>query len=151
MKEYIDAKCNVFIEYMQVPDHLQGEFENLCAEMHALGDGMTDYNLFEQQFASSGLSDRYNTLLAKCTPKAVTMTVEQKQASFNMAKEQISVKDIAADIVDMATTELQQEAISMKRKAMIDAGAFDEYTRTSNKIDDATRAGKFLLNKFKKK
>lgn len=151
MKEYIDAKCNVFTEYMHVPEELQGEFKKLCAEMHALGDGMTDYSLFEQQFASTGLSDRYNSLLAKCTPKPVKMTAEQKQESLKMAKEQISAKEIAADIADMAKTELQQEAISMKRRTMIDAGVFDEYTRTTNKIDDAKRAGKFIFGKLKKK
>lgn len=151
MKEYIDAKCNVFTEYMEVPAELQGEYESLCADMHTLGSSCDDYYKFEEQFASSGLSDRYNALLAKCTPKAVQMTAEQKKASMQMAREQISAKEIAGDIVDMAKTELQQEAISMKRKAMIDAGVFDEYTRTTNKIDDATRAGKFLFNKFKKK
>lgn len=151
MKEYIDAKCNVFTEYMEVPEELQSEFENLCAEMHSLGDSCTDYYRFEELFASTGLSDRYNSLLAKCRPKAVQMTAEQKQASFQMAKEQFSAKDLVRDAADMAVTELQQDALSMRRKKMIEEGTFDDYTRTTNKIDNATRAGKFLFNKLSKK
>ena len=151
MKEYIDAKCNVLTEYMQIPAELQGEYEMLCSEMHTLGETCNDYYQFEEQFASSGLSGRYNALLAKCTPKAVQMTTEQKQASIKMAKEQISAKEIASDIVDMAVTDLKQEAISMRRKKMIEDGVFDEYTRTTNKIDDASRVGKFLFNKLKNK
>lgn len=150
MKEYIDAKCNVFNEYMQVPAEKQGEFEALCAEMHALGDKCADYYQFEELFASTGLSDRYNSLLAGCTPKAVQMTAEQKQASIKMAKEQLSAKDIVRDAADMAVTELQQDALSMRRKKMIEEGTFDDYTRTTNKIDDATRVGKFIFNKLKK-
>ena len=150
MKEYIDAKCNVFTEYMQVPGELQGEFESLCAEMHALGEKCTDYYQFEEQFASTGLSDRYNGLLARCTPKPVQMTAQQKQDAFSMAKEQLSAKDIVRDAADMAVTELQQEALSMRRKKMIEDGTFNDYTRTTNKIDDAARVGRFIFNKLKK-
>lgn len=151
MKEYIDAKCNVFTEYMNVPAELEGEFGCLCTEMHALGDNCEDYSEFEARFVSSGLSDRYNSLLARCTPKAVQMTDEQKKASFNMAKEQFSAKDMLRDAADMASTELKQEAISMRRKKMIEDDVFDDYTRTTNKIDNAARAGKFLFNRLKKK
>ena len=151
MKEYIDAKCNVFTEYMQVPDELKGEFESLCAEMHSLGDRCTDYYQFEELFASTGLSDRYNGLLARCTPKPVQMTAAQKQESLRMAKEDFSAGDIIRDAADMAVTELQQEALTMRRKKMIEESTFDDYTRITNKIDDAARAGKFIFNKLKKK
>ncbi|MDO4833885.1 MAG: hypothetical protein Q4A40_02485 [Bacillota bacterium] len=151
MKEYVDAKCSVFTEYMQIPEELQGEFDSLCSEMHALGDKCTDYYQFEEMFVSSGLSDRYNELLTKCTPRAVKMTSEQKKAAVRMTKEQISVGDIVRDAAGIAVSELQQEAISMRRKKMIEDEVFDDYARTTNRIDDAARAGKFIFNKFRKK
>ena len=104
---------------------------------------MSMYQKFEEQFAATGLSDRYNALLAKCTPKPVQMTNQQEQESRRIAKEQTSTKNAARmavkDVIGIATTELQQEAISMKRKAMIEDDVFDEYTRATNKIDDAAR------------
>lgn len=151
MKEYIDAKCNVFSEYFDVPDDIGKELDILFGEMHALGDQCSDYHEFEEKFNSTGLSERYNSFFSKCTPKPVQMTQEQKKEALKMAKENISAKDIMRDAADMAVTELKQEAISMRRKKMIEDGVFDDYTRASNKIEDAARAGKFLFNKFKKK
>ena len=79
MKAYLDAKCNVFTEHMEVPPEFQGEYELLCEDIYSLGDLCgEDYNKFEEQFVSTGLSERYNSLLARCKPKAVKMTREQK-------------------------------------------------------------------------
>ena len=93
-----------------------------------------------------------------CTPKAYKMTDEEKQYSKSIAKDVVFeggkkeiAKDIAKDVVDTIAVEAKEEAHAIKRKVMIEAGVFDEYTRVSNAIDDAGRVGKFIGGLFKKK
>ena len=54
MKAYLDAKCNVFTEHMEVPPEFQGEYELLCEDIYSLGDLCgEDYlksSLFQQGF-----------------------------------------------------------------------------------------------------
>lgn len=148
MEEYIKAKCDVFTQYMTVPESLAAEYEGLCGDMYALGERCgEDYGLFEAEFVSTGLSERYNSLLIRCTPNAVQMTAEQKKQAV---KDQLSQVDVLKDAAEIAECELKQEMISMKRRAMIEAGVFDDYTRATNAVDDAKRLGKFLFGKKKK-
>ena len=106
-----------------------------------MGESCSDSTEFESKFISSGLSEQFNNLLNCCTPKAYKMTDEEKQYS----------KSIAKDVVDTIAVEAKEEAHAIKRKVMIEAGVFDEYTRVSNAIDDAGRVGKFIGGLFKKK
>ena len=140
----IEARTNMFGTYVDVPAEIAGEVEAFAAELETLGNEAADSTDFEAKFAAAGMQEKFNGLFAKCTPKAFEMTAEQKAASAAMARENLSARDVAMDIADMAATEIREEAISMKRKAMIESGTFDEYTRVSNKIDDIKRIGKLL-------
>ena len=152
MKAYLDAKCNVFTEHMEVPPEFQGEYELLCEDIYSLGDLCgEDYNKFEEQFVSTGLSERYNSLLARCTPKAVKMTREQKMTSMKGYSQIFTPKNIAKEAAGMAVTELQEEAIAMRREKMIEDGVFDDYTRASNSVEAAVSTGKFIFDKFRKR
>ncbi|MGN0702283.1 MAG: hypothetical protein ACI4KL_03790 [Lentihominibacter sp.] len=152
MKEYLDAKCNVFTEHMTVPEELQGEYEQLCQDIYSLGDKCgEDYNKFEEQFVSTGLSERYNGLLVKCKPKAVKMTREQKKTSLKGYAKAFTPKNIAREAAGMAVTELQEEAIAMNRERMIEDEVFDDYTRARNSAEAAVSTGKFIFDRFKKR
>ena len=149
IKPCVDTRMNMFEQYVEVPDELQADYEAFAQKISALAEASESAVEFEQGFASQGLQEVFNTLVAGCKPKAVAMTAEQKEESRRLAKEMNkgAGKEMARDAVDMMATELKQEAISMNRKRMIEAGTFDEYTRVSNAVDDVKRLGRL----FKKK
>lgn len=158
----VDAKRDVFRQYFDVPEEVQAELEILFGKIEALGEQASDAMNFEAKFAAQ-FQEEYNGFFLRCTPRAVPMTAEQLAESKRLenemmygtndpAKIKLMKASIAAkDIAEMAATELEQEAISMSRRAMIEAGTFDDYTRASNKVDDAVRLGKAIGGLFKKK
>lgn len=158
----VDAKFNVFRDYFDVPPQVQGEMDALFAKVVALGEECDNAIEFEGRFAAE-LQNEYNGMFLKCAPRAVQMTEEQKAESKRLENEMMygsnDPKKIAAakatrtikDVAGIVATEAEQELIAMKRRSMIEAGTFDEYTRTTNKIDDAVRGAKFIGGLFKKK
>ena len=149
----VDIKLNFFDEYMEVPEALMPEFLVFKQDVEALGEQCTDSTEFEHRFAKEGYQDRMNALISRCVPKAVQMTAEQKAESRKLAKEMNAGagKEAIKDAAGMVTTELKSEALRMRREQMIEAGTFDDYTRVTNKIEDAKIIGKFLGKKLGKK
>lgn len=162
VKACVDAKFGVFEQFFDVPAGVQAELDAFCARANALGEQASDAMDFESRFASQ-LQEEYNAFFLKCTPRAVQMTAEQKAESKRLENEMMygtndpkqirieKAKQAAKDIAGYATTELEQEAIAMKRRAMIEAGTFDDYTRATNKIEDAKIIGKALSGLFRKR
>ena len=153
----VNARLDFFKTYYSVPAAMQAEVDGFIAELTALGECSADAAAFEAAFVSSGLSDRFNALLPRLSPVAQTMTQEQKAYSKEVMQEmgmldkgQI-LKDVAADVADTVMVEANEEMISQRRKAMIETGVFDEYTKASNLADDVGIAGKFLKGLFGKK
>lgn len=162
MNEYVkisvDSRIDFFNKYYTVPENVRDSVENFKKEITTLGDSCSDSTEFESKFISSGLSEQFNNLLTCCTPKAYKMTEEEKQYSKSVAKEVVfeggkkeAIKYIASDVADTIAVEANEDLIALKRKAMIETGVYDEYTRVSNAIDDAGRVGKFIGSLFKKK
>lgn len=162
MNEYVkisvDSRIDFFNKYYSVPESAKNSVENFIKEITVLGESCSDSTEFESKFISSGLSEQFNNLLNCCTPKAYKMTDEEKQYSKSIAKDVVFeggkkeiAKDIAKDVVDTIAVEAKEEAHAIKRKVMMEAGVYDEYTRVSNAIDDAGRVGKFIGGLFKKK
>ena len=87
-------------------------------EINKLGDAATDAVDFENKFASSELSERFNSLLTRCIPKAYNMTNEEKQHSKETAKEIFKedrsriIKEATEDAVEHATIMVNEEIIA---------------------------------------
>jgi len=120
---------------------MRQEVDGFISEITALGEVSRDTMDFESKFAASGLSERFNALLMKCAPVPVKMTKEEKEFSKQTMNQILAEEDeslaeyILKDAVDTVMVDVEEEMISQRRKKMIEDGVYDEYVRTSNKID----------------
>ena len=157
VKQCVNARVDFFDKYYTVPTDLKPEVEAFINEINKLGDGAIDAVDFENKFASSELSERFNSLLTRCIPKVYNMTNEEKQHSKETAKEIFKedrsriIKEAAEEAVEHATIMANEELIAKRRESMIEEGVFDEYNRASNAADIITESGSFLKNLFKKR
>ena len=153
VKICVSSRVDFFDKYYDVPADMTAEVEDFKNKVIDLGERSADAQSFEADFASMGLSDEFMALLPKCTPKAMQMTQEQKARSKQIYKEMREERgeslfgDIVKDIGDSAMVELKEEMIARDRKAMIEDGVYDEYTKATNAIDDVG----FIAGLFKKK
>ena len=153
----VNARLDFFEKYYKVPDGLQNEVSDFIAQINALGEQSSDAGAFEAAFLQSGLSARFNELLPRLTPVAQSLTAEQKQYSKQVRKEELGetkgqiVKQIVKDVADTVAVEAQEELIAQRRKAMIEAGVFDEYTKVSNAAEDVGILSRFCKGIFGKK
>ena len=157
VKACVSARVDFFGQYYDVPQGVVDEVSAFISETQALGENCADAQEFESKFVSTGLSDRFNAILPKCTPKAVAMTQEQKEYSnqvrremWNEQKGQIA-KDAVKDVAESVAMRAESDAMQARRRAMSEAGVLDEYTRASNAVDDTGYAAGFLSKFFKKK
>ena len=157
VEKCVASRTKFLDEYFTIPDDMQNEVQTFIADITLLGNTCSSATEFEEKFASEGLSDRFNAILPKCTPKPVKMTKEQKQQSRKIAKEILveNRDELLSDTVDHVANrgmnELRDKAIADTRKAMIEEGTMADYTIAKNYIEDGTRFVSFLRNKFKKK
>ena len=161
MNEYVQLSVNsrldFFEKYYTVPNDVLSGVEQLKKDIIALGESCNDSTEFETKFVSTGLSDNFNNLLTCCTPKAYQMTSNEKQYAKEVAKEIVVeggkkqiAKDIINDVADRVAVEVNEDLTAAKRKVMIEAGVFDEYTKVSNAVDDGGRLFGFFKKRFKK-
>ncbi|MBQ6947521.1 MAG: hypothetical protein IJN42_05685, partial [Clostridia bacterium] len=139
----ISVRCDFFEKYYSVPAEVQGEVDQFVEKLKALGETSADAAAFEAAFAAKGMQEEMNALLMRCTPRPYQMTKEEKTAAKETAKEIFKedrsriMKEAAADVVDHAAVMAEEELHAQSRKAMIEMGIYDEYTRASNAIDMA--------------
>ena len=162
IRAYIDTKFKVFDDYFHVPEHVESELNEVRARAYAIGENCADEMEFETRFASQ-LADDYNSLFARCTPRSVKMTKEQKKHSAKLAAELAygtsskgkmamrAAADIVKEAADTARVEAVEELIARRREDMIDRGTFDDYTIARNTVDDALRGVKALKGLFGRK
>lgn len=111
---------------------------------------------FEQTFVSSGLSDCFNALIAKCTPKARKMTKEEKQHSMSVSQDILYeqrgdlAKDAASEVIGNYISKKRDERIEESHRQMIEDGTYADFTIRRNRIQDAGRLLDFLGRKIKK-
>ena len=157
VKACVAARVDFFGQYYDVPPTVQEEVNAFVAQVQALGEQSADAQQFEAVFVSSGLSDRFNAILPKCTPKAVTPTAEQqaysKQVRREMWEEQKAQigQDILDDVTESAMMHAESNAQEASRRAMAEAGVLDEVTRASNAAEYASEAVGFFARLFGKK
>ena len=157
IKLCLEPRAEFFTRYCEVPAQLQGEVDSFLTDLNALGESSSDAASFEANFISSGLSDRVNSLVTRCTPKAYQMTQQDKAYSKQVARELYEEdkdrirKEALQDIGESITMAAESEMMSQRRRAMSEAGVLDEYTRATNAIDDMGRAAGFLGGLFRKK
>ncbi len=154
VKACVDARVNFIGEYLTVPDELKDEVNSFIADITALGNSSGNAADFESKFVSSGLMDRFNSLIPRCPQKPREMTKEEKAQSKEIAKEMgFNAKDIAKQAGEDALESLSLEAERMarrhRREEMVEAGVYDDYTRASNVVDDTKRLFGFFKRKNK--
>ena len=157
VKRCIDMRTNFFDEYFTIPENVQNEVDTFIADVTLLGNRCNSATEFEEKFVSEGLSDRFNAILPKCTPKPVKMTKAQKKQTRKIAKEMVAenkeelIDDALAYVANRGMNDLRDNAIANTRKKMIEEGSMSDYTITKNYVEDGIIFGKFFKNKFKKK
>lgn len=155
VRQCVAARVDFFSTYYTVPEAVQPRVTDFCSRVTGLGEESADAAAFEAAFASRGLQEEFMALIPLCTPKPVQLTQEQKdyssQVAKEMRKEQHIGKKVVEDIVDSVMVEANEELIAARRKGMIEAGVYDEYTRASNAVEDIGILGGFLKRKFGKK
>ena len=155
VKTCVDAKINFFEDYFSVPDDLKSEMDMFIKDTQALGEKCSSASEFEQQFSTSELLDRFNTLISKCTPKAKKMTKEEKKQSVKIAKDILYenraeiAKDALKDISNRIINDKRDEMLTKNRKRMIEEGTYADYTIRRNKINSIADFLEKIFNKKK--
>ena len=157
VKACVDARVNFFDQYYTVPANVQPEVDTFIKAVIALGEGSADAAAFEAEFVSSGLSNQFNAILPKCSPKAVPVSAEYQaytekvQAEFKEERKKQFADTLINDVTDSVTMRAESDAMQARRRAMSDAGVLDQYTKATNAVEDAGRLAGFFRNKFGKK
>ncbi len=157
VKRCVDMRTNFFDEYFTIPENIQNEVDTFIADVTLLGNSCNSATEFEEKFVSKGLSDRFNAILPKCTPKPVKMTKEQKKQTGKIAKEILVenkdelIDDTLTYVTNRGMNDLMNEAIADRREKMLEDGTMSDYTIAKNYVEDGIMLGRFLKNKFKKK
>lgn len=153
----VAARTDFFEKYYTVPSSVQTDLDKFISEINTLGENSDDASAFEANFTSSGLSERFNTLITRCTPKPYKMTAEDKKYSRSVAMEMLKedknriIKDALKDAAESVQLKAESDLITYRNRTMSDAGILDDYTRLTNNIENAAEAAGFLGKLFKKK
>ena len=151
----VKAKTDFFGQYFDVPGEVRPELDRFVSDVYELGERSGSSQQFESAFVREGLSDRFNGLIAKCTPKARAMTAEEKAESKRLVRESLESKDTAKHVAGTALDSVQTDARSalhrITRQKMIHDGTFRDYTVASNRVDSASRIGGFIKDRFGRK
>ena len=113
VKTCVDAKINFFEEYFSVPDDLKSEMDMFIKDTQALGEQCSSASEFEQQFSTSELLNRFNTLVSKCIPKAKKMTKEEKIQSIRKMLQRGDTYEDISEITGKTTLEIEEIARNM--------------------------------------
>ena len=155
VKTCVDAKINFFEEYFSVPDDLKSEMDMFIKDTQALGEKCSSASEFEQQFSTSELLNRFNTLVSKCTPKAKKMTKEEKKQSVKIAKDILYenraeiAKDTLKDTANRIINDKRDDMLTKNRERMIEEGTYADYTIRRNKINSIRDFLEKIFNKKK--
>ena len=155
VKTCVDAKINFFEEYFSVPDDLKSEMDMFIKDTQSLGEQCSSASEFEQQFSTSELLNRFNTLVSKCTPKAKKMTKEEKKQSVKIAKDILYenraeiAKDTLKDTANRIINDKRDDMLTKNRERMIEEGTYADYTIRRNKINSIRDFLEKIFNKKK--
>ena len=155
VKTCVDAKINFFEDYFSVPDDLKSEMDMFIKDTQALGEKCSSASEFEQQFSTSELLNRFNTLVSKCTPKAKKMTKEEKKQSVKIAKDILYenraeiAKDTLKDTANRIINDKRDDMLTKNRERMIEEGTYADYTIRRNKINSIRDFLEKIFNKKK--
>ena len=155
VKNCVDAKINFFEDYFSVPDDLKSEMDMFIKDTQALGEKCSSASEFEQQFSTSELLNRFNTLVSKCTPKAKKMTKEEKTQSVKIAKDILYenraeiAKDTLKDTANRIINDKRDDMLTKNRERMIEEGTYADYTIRRNKINSIRDFLEKIFNKKK--
>ena len=146
VKICLRARLDFLEQYYCVPENMQQEVADFTADLTDLAQRSADSGAFEAEFSSGGLSDRFYALLPRLTPVTQPITAQQEQYSREVAA-QLEKENPTNIINDDVAFYAKEEAHALRRKAMIEAGVYDEYTRATNVAEDLGLLGRL----FKKK
>lgn len=149
----VDAKLDSLVTYLEIPANVQPEFDDFCRRLAVFAEGFTGAQEFEAAFAQNELNTQFLSFYTKCTVKSTPMTKEQKKAALKTWGQMLEensgdlAKEALTDIADTALLHAKSDMMTKNRERMIEEGTFDEYTRRSNRAEDA---GNLLSRLFKK-
>lgn len=151
----VKAKTDFFKEYFDIPGEAVPEYKRFVSDVYELGERSGSPQQFESDFVSTGLGERFNSLIAKCRPKARAMTAEERAESKRLTKEMLrdksTAKHITDTVLDSAKTDARGALHRITRQKMINDGTFRDYTVASNRVDTARQIGGFIKGRFGKK
>lgn len=157
VKACVDARVNFFDQYYTVPANVQPEVDSFIKAVIDLGEGSADATSFESEFVSSGLSNQFNAILPKCTPKAAPVSAQYQEYSaqvereFKEERKKQFADTLINDVTDSVVMKAESDAITAKNRQMAEAGILDDYTKVTNVVEDAGSAVGFLGKLFGKK
>ena len=155
VKNCVDAKINFFEDYFSVPDDLKSEMDMFIKDTQALGEKSRSASEFAQQFCTSELLSRFNTLVSKCKPKKKKMTKEEKKQSVKIAKDILYenraeiAKDTLKDTANRIINDKRDDMLTKNRERMIEEGTYADYTIRTNKINSIRDFLEKIFNKKK--
>ena len=110
VKVCVDAKLNMFRDYLDVPENMKARVDAFISNTTALGEKSANAVDFEAAFANTGLAEEFNSIVPQCTPKAVPVSdewqAESKRIRKQMRKEYVRndlAKDVAGRVIDEAS------------------------------------------------
>lgn len=157
VKQSVSTRVDFFEQYLVVPEDAAREVADFVRDVTALGERSADVAAFEAEFAACGLSERFNSLVSRCTPRAHEMTDEERAHSRQTAREILKEdhphlgREIAAEVLDDINVAAEEEIIAAGREAMIENEVFTDYTHASNAAEYAGGALSFIARLFKRK
>jgi len=157
VKTCVSARTDFFGKYMTVPAQLQPELDSFMTRITALGETSANAAEFEEKFQASGLSDRFNSLVSRCTPQAYQMTEADKAHAKQTAKEIFRedkdriLKEAGKDVLESAALKAESDINTARIRKMSEDGVLDEYTKGSNAVEDTATIGRFFRGLFGKK
>lgn len=157
VKACVSARTDFFGKYMTVPAQLQPELDSFMTQITALGENSTSAAEFEEKFQASGLSDRFNALVSRCTPQAYQMTEADKAHARQTAKEIFCedenriLREAGKDLAESVALKAESDINTARIRKMSEEGMLDEYTKASNAAEDTATIGRFFRGLFGKK
>ena len=112
IKNAIDTRKQVIDDYYSIPKDKEELVSSLFDEINAMGEQCADVMEFETRFQAE-YSERYNGLFTQLKVKPSVTATAMKNSIQDKG-----IKGIAADLADMAATELKYDAMAKRRERL---------------------------------
>ena len=140
VKRCVDMRVNYFADYFTIPQELQGEMDAFISELELLGEQCKDATEFEAKFVELGLSDQFNGIIPRCTPKPVKITKEDRRNMWKKTKEMVRenkkelIQSEAETVGKHILSEVSLDLYEKKCDEMEEKGTYDDHKKSLDKV-----------------